>query len=151
MKRMLIGLALLGLVAGAACTAAQAEPPAAPEPETVTVTAAPEPETVTVTASPSVDPDVNDIAEESEDSAAIPETETVLGSNGDAKACELLRLATTREANSPSWIDIMSDASYEATDYDLMDSIDKAYYTSGDQLAAERVDDTLLICDRLGV
>jgi hypothetical protein len=106
--------------------------------------------------SPTVDPNVAEVIDETAEPPALPEieepeVEVVTGSNGDARACELLRSASTREANSPSWIDIMGDASYKATDYDLMDSIDKAYWTSGDALAAERVDDTLLICERLGV
>lgn len=49
-------------------------------------------------------------------------------------------LAATRVPNSDSWISVVSDANWRATDLDLMDMIDKAYWTSGNALAAERID-----------
>lgn len=99
--------------------------------------------TVTESASPSAEPgaSVDEI---------LGETGSVTTINaGDARACELVRLAATREANSPSWIDIMSDAGYKARDYDLQDAIDKAYWTSSNSLATQRVRAIVRYCEEL--
>lgn len=69
---------------------------------------------------------------------------------GDARACELIRQAATREPNSNSWIDMLSDAQYKAVDYDLMDAIDKAYWTTGKTLAYERTQGLVQMCEHLG-
>jgi hypothetical protein len=94
---------------------------------------------VTVTASPSATPEAS--------STPYPDIE--VAASGDVRACELVRLAMTREPNSPSWIDIMGDATFKAQDYDLQDAIDKAYWTSGDALAQQRTRDAEAICDSL--
>jgi hypothetical protein len=97
-----------------------------------------------VTVTESVSPSVG-VTEES----ASPTPDLVVASGGDVRACELVRLALTREPNSPSWIDIMSDAGYKARDYDLQDTIDKAYWTSGNALAQQRTREAESICDDL--
>src|SRR5688572_24066327 len=67
---------------------------------------------------------------EEEPEVAVQQAKPVAtASRGDQRACELLVRASEREANSPSWIDMMGDASSAAKDFDLMDLVDKAYWS----------------------
>lgn len=129
MRKIAIGI--VAVAALAACTGTKQEPTTA---ETVTVTASPTP-----AASSSVD----DILGETGSTLTLVNA-------GDAKACELMRLAVTREANSPSWIDIVDSASFKAHDYDLQDAIDKAYWTSSDSRAMSRTRGIVRYCDQQG-
>jgi hypothetical protein len=129
---MFIILAIIGTVLGLADQGTSTVAPAAPS----AVIEAPEP-TVPVVPAP-VEP-----VEEVEEPVGVQ------ASNGDARACELLELAATREPNSNSWITVVSDANWRATDLDLMDMIDTAYWTSGNALAAERIDLALGRCATL--
>lgn len=133
MKSLLVVLILVAV----GCAGGEETPVPQAQPATVTVT---ETQTQTVTASPTASSGVDDIFDEEESSV----------NSGDERACELVRLAATREANSPSWIDIMSSAEYKANDFDLQDSIHKAYWTSGDALAADRTLAIVDYCEELG-
>jgi hypothetical protein len=71
--------------------------------------------------------------------------------NGDVKACENVRLAATREVNSPSWNDILSDADFQAQNYDLQDQIDDLYWSFNDAKARTLLNETLEMCEALGI
>lgn len=86
---------------------------------------------------------------EAEAEADTQEAEPVLASRGDQKACDKLVLASAREPNSPSWIDIVSEAGAVAKDYDLMDLIDKAYWSSNDGKAGARIEEGIAHCKEL--
>lgn len=90
-------------------------------------------------------------AENAEPTVAVeePQPDSVVA-RGDQRACEILLRASEREPNSPSWIDMMGDANSAAKDYDLMDLIDKAFWSSGDAKAASRVTEALALCRTLG-
>jgi hypothetical protein len=109
MKRIALAVALLGIL-GAACgtAGAQSEPAA----KTVTVTAAP--------ATPTVDPDVQEVADEIANPPATPD----LGDYDPAivdesRACNLMDRALGLPPYSIRWDDVMYDA-VEAANSDIL-------------------------------